>query len=271
MTCSLECKDFVWSLQATEFKTYAMLLPLGGKKIILRGTQQASLQWMSGKECGKSVSPCVVKLVALSLCVYLVSLLAATATNVPKRIMLQKGVPFNIGPYKHHPKQKDDIELMVKELLKVGVIKESHSPFLSPIVMVKKKDGSWRMCIDYRQLNKHTVKDKFSIPVIEGLIDILYGSTVFSKLDLRSKYHQIRMVEKDIHKIAFKTHEGHYEFLVLPFRLTNAPSTFQALMNTVFNKYLRQFILVFFDDILVYSDSMETHIQHLAGILQVLR
>ena len=179
--------------------------------------------------------------------------------------------PIKVKPYRYPHHHKTEIERLVQDLLKCGVITKSRSPYAAPVVLVRKKDGSFRLCIDYQGLNKIPIKNKFSIPFINDMLDELHDAKYFSKLDLRLGYYQIRVRLEDIAKTAFQTHEGHYEFKVIPFGLTNAPATFQATMNELFQPYLRKFVLVFFDDILIYSKTWKEHLKQLEKVLYLLK
>ena len=185
--------------------------------------------------------------------------------------VVQGTTPISRTPYRMAPTELKELKTQLQELLDKGFIRPSISPWGAPVLLVKKKDGTLRMCIDYRQINKVTVKTKYPLPRIEDLFDQLRGASVFSKIDLRSGYYQLRVKEVDVPKTTFRTRYGHYEFIVMPFGLTNAPAAFMDLMNRVFRPYLDQFVVVFIDDILVYFKDAQEHEHHLRIVLQTLR
>ncbi|KAG8472702.1 hypothetical protein CXB51_034564 [Gossypium anomalum] len=179
--------------------------------------------------------------------------------------------PISIAPYRMAPTELKELKAQLQELTDKGFARPSFSPWGAPVLFVKKKDGTMRLCIDYRQLNKVTIKNKYPLPRIDDLFDQLKGASVFSKIDLRSGYYQLRVRDSDIPKTAFRTRYGHYEFLVMPFELTNAPAVFMDLMNRIFRQYLDRFVVVFIDDILVYSRDETEHAEHLRLVLRILR
>lgn len=160
--------------------------------------------------------------------------------------LIEGAIQVNQRSYCYAVHQKNEIDKMVQEFLSAGTIQANYGPYASLVVLVKKKDGSWRLCVDYRGFNNTTMKDKFHIPLIDDLMDELGGSRIYSKIDLRDGYHQVCKYPPDVHKTVFKTHSGHYVYTVMPFGLTNAPATFQGLMNSVFKELLRKGVLIFF-------------------------
>ncbi|GJT16119.1 putative reverse transcriptase domain-containing protein [Tanacetum coccineum] len=183
--------------------------------------------------------------------------------------LIPRSTPVAKSPYRLAPSELEELSGQLKELQDKGFIRPSSSPWGAPVLFVKKKDGSFRMCIDYRELNKLTVKNRYPLPRIDDLFDQLQGSQFFSKIDLRSGYHQLRVHEDDIPKTAFRTRYGHFEFTIMPFGLTKASTIFMNLMNRVCRPYLDKFMIVFIDDIFIYSKTREEHVKHLRLVLEL--
>ncbi|XP_026419467.1 uncharacterized protein LOC113315400 [Papaver somniferum] len=253
------CSNLNWSMHNHKFSGSLRLLPLGGCNLVLGDDWLKQLgdhdEWQcSYKILQKHTHGLIGQLFSIST--------SPTPTPPPPPIseLINQYSDIFSEPKSLPPQRNLDHSIPLKT-----------NSFAAPIHLVKKKDNTWRFCVDYRKLNNITVKDKFPIPIIEEFLDELHGKIFFSKIDLRAGYHQIRVTSANIYKTAFRTHHGHFEFKVMPFGLTNAPATFQALMNDIFQDHLRKFILVFFDDILVYSSSLEEHLLHLQLTLDILR
>jgi len=185
--------------------------------------------------------------------------------------LIPRAQPISKAPYCMAPTELKELKIQLDELLQKEFVRPSVSPWGDTMLFVKKKDGTFRLCIDYRELDKITIKNKYPLPRIDDLFGQLQGAGVFSKTDLRSGYHQLRIKPEDIPKTAFRTRYGHYEFTVMPFGLTSTPVAFMDLMNRVFRPNLDKFVVVFIDDILIYSKDREEHADHLRMVLQILR
>ncbi|GKB95476.1 putative reverse transcriptase domain-containing protein [Tanacetum coccineum] len=185
--------------------------------------------------------------------------------------LIPGAAPVARAPYRLAPSEMKELSEQLQELSDKGFIRPSSSPWGAPVLFVKKKDGSFKMCIDYRELNKLTVKNRYPLPRIDYLFNQLQGSSIYSNIDLRSGYHQLRVREQDIPKTALRTWYGHYEFQVMPFGVTNAPAIFMDLMNQVCKPYLDKFVIVFINDILIYLKDEKEHEEHLKAVLELLK
>jgi hypothetical protein len=185
--------------------------------------------------------------------------------------IVENAIPPSQQPFRMSQPELAELKRQLEVLLEKGFIRPSKSPYAAPVLFAKKKDGTLRMCVDYRALNKITIKNKYPIPRVDEMLDQLNGAKIFSRLDLKSGYHQIRIKNDDIEKTAFRTRYGSFEFIVLPFGLTNAPPTFMRLMNSIFHKYLDEFLIIYLDDILIFSKNKHEHLNHIRLVLQLLR
>lgn len=179
--------------------------------------------------------------------------------------------PFRLRSYHYNPAQKEEIEKQIHEMLHKGWIQFSSSPFSSPILLVKKKTGDWRLCVDFRHLNALTIKNKYPLPIIDEILDELFGASWFTSLDLSSGFHQIRLKSGEEFKTAFQTHHSHHEYKVMPYGVTGGPATFQGIMNVILAPLLRKCVVVFIDDILIYSSTYTEHISHVQQVFEILQ
>lgn len=259
-----------------------MIIPYAGSSAVLQGQssdcdqelliQINTISQQSSSDGVSELHPDIAKLLEQFQVVFASPTALPPVRDCDHSIPLIPGAPpFTIRPYRYPPSLKDEIERQVAEMVQLGIIRPSSSPFSSPVLLVRKKDGTFRFCVDYRYLNALTLKGKFPIPVFDQLMDELAGASWFTTLDLISGYHQVRLKPGEEYKTAFQTHHGQFEFLVMAFGLSGAPGTFQGAMNSTLAPLLRRCVIVFFDDILIYSKSFEDHITHLKEVLTLLQ
>jgi hypothetical protein len=262
--CRLGCSWISIILSGVEFLADLVVLKSKGIDVILV-TDWLSLQ--------NGLISCADKVVHEYLDVFPVELLGMPPDrDIEFVIDLVPGTsPIAKGPYRMAASELAELKKQLEELQQSGFIRPNSSPWGAPVLFVKKKDRSMRMCVDYHALNEVTIKNKYPLPRIDDLFDQLKGAKYFSKIDLRSGYHQLKIKESDIPKTAFVTRYGQYEFTVMSFGPTNAPAYFMNLMNKVFMEELDKFVIVFIDDILIYSKSVKEHEQHLRVVLEKLR